>query len=189
MFENHIGLHEIHSDLSIPSPVGKSGDKELATKRMNPLVPKAALCIMQFIQGYIIYIGFIPQVRNRNTQSNLPIKTYIVKKEFTNSFKFYQNHRAQIRDHIFSWPYLQNGGIRSTLPWKNFNFASRLLNGVQICSVDLIAIHKAIRTCISKEYEKTIIFTDSQSVISKLQIVANNKINHISCNTKRLLVF
>lgn len=123
-----------------------------------------------------------------------PIRTHIEKKNFINSAEFMNHYRERYKDYKFFYtdgsvdPINMTAGFGVHCQEINFNYASRLHNGFQICSAEMIAIHKAIEIVLNKELRKAIIFTDSQSAIQKLLNTSNNRIDHISGNTRRLLV-
>lgn len=84
-------------------------------------------------------------------------------------------------------PVTNKTGIGVTIPSLNINFSARLHDFTQICNAEIIAIHKAILTCLENDIPKAIIFTDSKSAIEKLNSTKLGKSNIITINTKEIL--
>ena len=80
-------------------------------------------------------------------------------------------------------------GYGLTIPELKYKFSSRLNDLLSICKAEILAIHEAVKTIISKKIGKAIIFSDSKSAIQKINSnLFNAKTDYWSLRTKRLIV-
>lgn len=125
-----------------------------------------------------------------------PIKTYITNKnkdETTLAKEIYAEIQEKYPNYVKIYTdgslNKDNGkaGFGIYIPSINYKFSSRVHKFMQICSIEIIAIQKGIKTCMEKEIDRAIILTDSKAAIQKLKRTKYGEQNHIVNTTKNIL--
>lgn len=116
------------------------------------------------------------------------------KKVIVSNQEFINVHKENFPNHEFIFtdgsvnPQNNSAGYGVHFLNHQINYAARLHDFTQICTAEIIGIHKAILMCLEKDINKAIVFTDSQSAIKKIQNKSHKDTNYISVDTKRILI-
>lgn len=106
---------------------------------------------------------------------------------------FLRNTDRYKQSHVFTYTDASKNSSKSGygiyIPQINYKYSSRLPSELCICTAEIIAINEATKVIMRNNIEKSIIFSDSLSAITKLnKTVINSKNDYVSLRTKRLLL-
>uniref|UniRef100_A0A6P7H0N8 Uncharacterized protein LOC114348876 n=1 Tax=Diabrotica virgifera virgifera TaxID=50390 RepID=A0A6P7H0N8_DIAVI len=148
----------------------------------NKVIPDYSLAytnILKKTKNIIRYkINPIYEVERKTLLYPITIKSLEFEKyEIESNERFIAKYGGIYNNHIHVYtngsidPQTNQSGFGIYIPSINYKYSSRLHNYTQICTTEILAVHKAISVCIEKEIMKAVIFVDSKSALSKISTV------------------